>query len=258
MSSRITAIAVAAIVIFLLLTAWVPTNGPVYFAEGVTFGFAILWLAFRVMRRGSVFLHPWLAVPLFAAALGVWQLASGHTVYAWKTWESTLGWAACAVLMFLGLHSGEMERLLRGFVYFGFGLCVFSVIQLYTSDAKVFWHFTTERNFVLGTLGYKNHFAAFVELLLPVTIWQATQSRNRIWYLVAAGIIAATTVAAASRAGVALVVCELVACLVMMKVQGLISWRYATVTAIVFTLATASFVGVFDRDHFERRLKVSL
>jgi hypothetical protein len=52
--------AIASILTSALLTAWVPAQWPVYLAEGMAFAVAALWMALRIVRPGTVVLHPWL------------------------------------------------------------------------------------------------------------------------------------------------------------------------------------------------------
>lgn len=253
------ALSLLLLLLFALLSAWVADPWPVHLLRAGVFGLAVIWLVGRIRDGDRVRLHLWLAAPLLVVLVGACQIAAGRTVYGWRTWDASLGWLANAVFLFLALQSfsnaGQRDRWLRWFVLAGFGLCVLSILQLYTSDAKVFWTFTTQRSaFVLGTLGYKNHYAAFVELLFPVAIWQASRGRNRVVYIAMAGMIAASAVAAVSRAGVGLVILEFGACLLALRAQRRVSWRSAGLAAGVFTLAAVSSVGVFGWEQFWEKL----
>jgi O-antigen ligase len=73
----------------------------------------------------------------------------------------------------------------------------------------------------LGPFQNRNNFAAFVELLVPVALWQAFEARrDRIVYLAVAGFLVAAAVASGSRAGAAIVFLEVFAVFAVAWRQG--------------------------------------
>jgi len=64
MSARNTAAAIASILTFALLTAWVPAQWTVYLAEGVALAVAALWMTVRIVRPGTVVLPSGLVRPV--------------------------------------------------------------------------------------------------------------------------------------------------------------------------------------------------
>jgi O-antigen ligase len=156
---------------------------------------------------------------------GLLQLATGQTVYRWETWNAFLNWATYLVLFFLALQllgRPEVRRsLLRWALHFGFVLAIVSTAQMFTSGGKIFWLFPSGyKDFVMGPFVYHNEYAAFMEMILPVALWQALRHRQHGFaYFVMAGVIFASVVAGASRAG------TLIMCLEACAILLLASWR---------------------------------
>ena len=112
-------------------------------------------------------------------------------------------------------------------LHFGFALSVLSTLQMFTSGGKVFWFFPSGYTaFVLGPFVYHNQYAAFVEMILPVALWQALRSDSRgrslANWAMAAGLFA-SVVAAASRAGCVLLLLEAIAILLIAWSRGLVA-----------------------------------
>jgi len=104
---------------------------------------------------------------------------------------------------------------LRFVVYFGFGLSVLATLQMFSGEGKFFWLFPSGyTNFVMGPFVNRNQYAAFVEMILPVALWQALRdSRRASTYWMMAAAMAASVVASASRAGTVMVGVEVIAVL---------------------------------------------
>ena len=205
---------VIALLIFVVLTNWYPGRVfPFLFDAGV-FLLAGAWAVERA-GRGAPIVGSVLLVPLGGIVVwGLAQLAIGSTVYRFETWVSVLHWSALLALFFLSLQfygaPGARAGLRRAMLYFGFALSVVSVVQLFTSDGKVFWLFPTQyKDFVVGPFLNRDHYACFVELVLPLAVVEAFLSRRRrVAYAAMAGAMLATVIAGASRAGAVLVTLE--------------------------------------------------
>jgi hypothetical protein len=153
--------------------------------------------------RGSLWLAPLCAAPVW----GLLQLAIHRTVYRWGTWNAVLNWATWLALFFLALQlfqrSAARQWFLRFALYFGVGLTLVATVQMFTSGGKIFWLFPSGyTDLVLGPFVYKNQYAAFLEMILPIALWQAFRDRRRAFanYAMAAAMLA-SVVAATSRAG---------------------------------------------------------
>jgi O-Antigen ligase len=152
-----------------------------------------------------------LAIP---ALIGAIQLAAGSTVNRWATRNALLGWGACWAAAFVGLQTGSPERvragLRRGLLYFGFGVATLSVLQFFTSPEKIFWLFEGEyAEPVLGPFLSRDRYAAFVELVLPLALYEAFAGKAvAVSYTAMAATMVASVIAGASRAGSVLVLAE--------------------------------------------------
>lgn len=224
-----------------ILTLWVPQRLALSLYQIAAFGLVSLrcaWLALRpVPIQTSVLL-----VPLCGALLcGSIQLAAGLSIYPWRTLNSLLDWATFAALFFVALQVGGdrelRQRFLQALLYFGFALSVLATLQMFTSDGKIFWLFPSGyTDFVLGPFVYRNQYAAFIEMVLPLTLYRAvTDRRAASCYWVMAAIMVASVIAGASRAGAFLVLLEVI-------VIPAIAMRRASISGRALALGWGQFV----------------
>src|SRR5262245_18041865 len=97
------------------------------------FALAAAWTVRRMFRPypvdGSILLVPLAAAPL----CGVWQIASGASVYPFETWNAVLYWGTCGALFLLALNifsdSTIRFQFPRYLLYGGFGFSVLAVFQ---------------------------------------------------------------------------------------------------------------------------------
>jgi hypothetical protein len=199
----------AAILIFGILTLWVPARWALS-----AFQIALFALAMVTLFRRRLSLHPVAALLTFAALWGIFQIAAHRTVDEWKTWDAVLNWATCAAAFSLaaGLGAAQRERFLRVLLIFA---VVLSIIASFTALAsppgRVFWMFDAGTNLpTLGPFVYRNQYAAFVEAVLPLAIVGALLDRVR-WamYTLMAAVLFASVVAGGSRAGSILCLTEI-------------------------------------------------
>ena len=168
------AAALALLLFYGVLTLWVRERWALSLFQAGALLLGIFW-AFGwgvgcLRARGSLLLLPLAA----ATAWGLFQLALRSTVYRFDTWNSVLFWLSGLVLVFLSAQVLENERtrhrFLRALLYFGFAVSVLATTQYFTSRGKVFWLFPSGYPDALGPFVYKNNYAAFVELLLPIAV----------------------------------------------------------------------------------------
>ncbi len=219
--------------------------------QSSVFVYLAVWTGFQWLRPTPVHLVSWF-VPLAAAPLwGLLQLATHHTIYRHATWMAVLNWTTYLALFFLALQlfqsTAARHWFLRSTVYFGFFLSVLSTLQMLTSGGRFFWLFPSGyNNFVMGPFVNPNQYAAFIELLLPVTLWFALSGRHTLSHTVMAAAMFASVVASASRAGFVLVACEIAAVLVLAYRRRLTTRRTFVPAAAVFVviaLLLAALVG---------------
>ena len=232
--------ALAVLLVYAILTIWIDQRWAWGVAQFAVFGSLAVWAAGQLRRpspvRGSLWLAPLCAAPVW----GLLQLAAQRTVYRWGTWNAVLNWATWLALFFLALQlfqrSAARHWFLRFALYFGAGLTVLSTVQMFTSGGKFFWVFPSGyTDFVMGPFVYRNQYAAFLETILPIALWQALRDRRRAFasYAIAAAMLA-SVVAAGARAGSVLLAVEVAAAL-------LVAWRRGMAPAGTLARGLAAF-----------------
>lgn len=149
---------------------------------------------------------------------GVFQIVMHTTASTYETREVLLRWGALVGVFFLSqttAQSSRAERLvLDVFLCFAVVIALLCLAQLYTSDGRVLWIFSSGYHDVYGTFPSYNNYAQFVELALPVALWYGLREGPRVWwYRGAAGLLYGSAIGSASRAGAALCTVELLAML---------------------------------------------
>ncbi len=154
----------------------------------------------------------WDAVPLLLAAVAGWgclQLLAGFTVDRFETRQAVLYWSAnlavCAAAANLLRAAGARAWFRNALLWFGCAVNVLALAQLAAAGSG-------GHSAMFGPFIYRNQYAAFVELLFPPALYRALRARRGsfVYLCMAAGFFAGVA-AAASRAGVALLVLELAA-----------------------------------------------
>jgi hypothetical protein len=234
-----------------VLLLWVPAR---WAASLFQMGVFILAMPYR-LRWTPV------SIPLAAAVLwGLAQLALGRTIYRWETWNAVLTWFTQLVCFLLAFQLFADERIrnrfLKSLFYFGFALSVIATLQLFTAEGKVFWLFPSGyKDLVLGPFVYHNQYAAFVEMVFPLAVVAALQSRERaLIYAGMAAALYASVIASASRAGAALVTLELIAILALALFQRRITLRTAGLASGFFVMFVACFGAVVGWQALWQRL----
>lgn len=213
---------VSAVTLFVLTMAtiavmWQPAFWATALAEVGAFALACAWLILSTMGAIELQLGV-ILIPLVAVALWpLLQLAFGATIYRWSTSVSDLYWTAGAAVVFVGLQifsdAGVRKWYLRTLVVAGLVLAVIASLQAYTSDGKIFWLFEVRYSDVaMGPFVYRNQYAAFIELLLPIALTLAFSDRTawRTVHGLSALLMYASVVVSASRMGFVLTSLELV------------------------------------------------
>lgn len=148
------------------------------------------------------------------ASWGPVQLMTGVSAVPYETSIAALRWAAL-VATFFALYEAFQDRTLlertRTWLAAFCGIfAVFATAQAYSSEGLYFWLFPSGEPRVFGPFQNLNNYAAFMELTLPVTLWEALQpSRYRSLWLTLAAVMAGSVVTSGSRAGSALVAVEI-------------------------------------------------
>jgi O-antigen ligase len=246
-----------AILLFLLMVVsvavmWVTAKWGTSIPETGAFSLAAIWAVLFLLRKQTP-RFSFLMLPLGCILLWAgFQLLIGATVYRERTWLAILYWAANLAVFFTAVQIfGDISvrtRFLRWLLVFGFVVSVISALQALTGSTKIYWIFTTEYAGwnLLGPFVYHNQFAAFIELLLPIALYNAlTQEKWRAFDIVAAATMYAAVIVAASRAGSALITAELLVVPGIMVWQGRIALKripvgIATFAGIILILTLAA------------------
>jgi hypothetical protein len=197
--------------------------------------------------------EPWLVylIPIW----GLVQILAHTTVSSVETRESVLRWGALAGVFFLAQVAGPTRmlrrNLLSGFLIFATAMAVLCLTQLFTSEGRVLWLFSTGYPDVYATFPSYNNYAQFVEIALPIALWRALREGWRSWwYPLAGGVLFGSVIGSASRAGTALCTVELLVMLVIALVRlrdpdtGMPTRATATVLMLVPALAAVFTLAV--------------
>ncbi len=202
------------------------------------------WGLGRVALSGTILLVPFAG----ATVWGFLQLAVSSTVYRFDSWNAVLFWATALVLVFVSVQTlrqtDSRRSFLRLLLYFGFALSVLATTQYFTSAGKIFWIFPSGYPDALGPFVYRNNYAAFIELLLPLALLEMVRNSRRAFvYALSAGVMDASVIASVSRAGCILATAEMVVVLILALARGLItlrglgsSWLRIVAFACIFTV----------------------
>jgi O-antigen ligase len=260
----ISAGALAFLLIFAVCTLFVTQRWAVSAVQAGVFLLTASWIVKTLLlpadpdqpeRRRVHF--SFLLVPLSGALLwGNLQYALGKTVYPFATANAILYWLTALCFAFLGLQiCADREvrsRFLGWLLTFGFVLSIVSVLQLYTAKGQAFWMFQTAyTENVLGPFVYRNNYAAFMELLLPIAVYRAIRfERFSFLYTAVAGAMYASVIASASRAGSALATLEIVVLLMLAPSlrRGLgHGWVLRVLVAMAGTVAIFGYEFLWER-----------
>ncbi len=238
-------VVLAAVLFFGILTLWVPAYWPVSVFQVGIFSLAVLAI-WRERNGPHRFCFPFLAL-ILAVAWAVFQWMAGLTAYTFETQRAAVHWATFLAVFLIGFHLFQDDGARRWFrsamLWFGFAIALLATVQTFTSGGKIFWLFPTPyTDLVMGPILYQNHYAAFIELILPVALYKALSSeKDSLLYSGMACAIYASVIASASRAGTSLTTVEILTVSALMWGR-----RRATGHAIGLTLLQmAVFLGVF-------------
>lgn len=108
------------------------------------------------------------------------------------------------------------------------------------------WLFPSDyADYVLGPFLNGNHFAVFIEAVLPVALYQALRNgEGSLLYSGMAGAMFASVIASASRAGTVLALGEILTVFVIMWVQGRTNGRAIGLSLLKLTILFVVFTGI--------------
>ncbi len=210
----------AILLLFLIATSisvmWITSKWATSIPEVGAFTLAGLWTLLFISRREAPRFSP---VFLLVSGVVLWaclQLLIGSTVYPFETWRSILYWGGNLAVLFLAVQifsdAAVRQQFLRYLLILGFFVSILSSLQSLTTNTKIFWVFPTEFAGwnLMGPFVYHNQFAAFIELLLPIALYNAlTENKWRALDILIAATMFASVIVSTSRMGFTLVTAEL-------------------------------------------------
>jgi O-antigen ligase len=197
---------------------------------------------------------PLLPPLVLLAVVALAQLLLHATASAYDTRMDLNLLAAYAILLFLAAQafrtSNDWRSLIWFLMIFGFLVAVFGILQQLTFNGKLYWFREMHYGGIpFGPYVNRNHFAGFIELIVPVSLVPLIlgKVRRERWYLV--GIFALLPIGAlflsASRGGVVSFGVE-IGVLVLMMLLRRTGGQHVLAGGIVLALALllVSWLGV--------------
>jgi O-antigen ligase len=202
----------------------------------------------------EVVLTPLLPPLILLAVVALAQLLLHATASAYDTRMDLNLLLAYAILLFLATQAFRYSDDWRGFIWFimifGFLVAIFGILQQVTFNGKLYWFREMRYGGIpFGPYVNRNHFAGFVELIIPVALVPLIldKVRKERWYLVAIfGLLPIGALfLSASRGGVVSFGVE-VGVLVLMMLLRRVGGQHALTGGIVLLMALllVSWLGV--------------
>ena len=187
--------------------------------ELVVLVLVLLWVIKAAADRKLIFRMPAIGLPIAALIIlaAVQSIAltdeAGRRSGVSMDVEATR--AALVVLCFLFLSfivaanfltTRDRLRVLANFlVVYGLAMAVFALIQYFTWDGRLFWMRETARHAVFGPFVNRNHFAGYMEMLLPLPVALIVVRHGRpelrMFYAFAAAMMGVAGFVSLSRGG---------------------------------------------------------
>ena len=223
-------------------------------------GAAFLFLVWAILA----FLNPeiesawnplnWPLLGFIAIGLGQWVFHG--TAYPYLTQRELLRLAAYFLLFFLSVQAFRDRMSLRMLVwfllFFGFVVGLFAIAQYFTFNGKIYWfRQLTAGGSPFGPYVNRNHFAGFMELIVPLGLSMLVLRGVRREQTPLLGLLTAVAVGSlllsASRGGIASFLCELglLALLVWLRRSGKVRIGAAALALLVAGVLVA-WLGVGD------------
>ena len=157
---------------------------------------------------------------LLMAGFGVCQTLWSPVKIVYNGWTGVLFWFTAAMVALVATQVFQATRAAAqfrlAFILFASAVCVLELVEQASHTNKYYWLIPSKFRAVFGPFAYWNNFAQFVEMALPITLWQGlAQRKPEIFYLVLGALQIGAVVASGSRAGTALVLLELIAVVVL-------------------------------------------
>jgi uncharacterized integral membrane protein len=179
----------------------------------------LLWAAKAIVEKRLEITFPQAALPL--GALVLLAVVQGIAFTGSRTGalsmdvEATRGASVVIFFLFVSFLIAsnifgtvqQLRSLANFLIIFGLVLAVFALIQHFTWEGRLFWFrpMTTAGSGLGGPFVNRNHFAGYMEMLIPIAVAlalsRAVRGEARAFYAFAAAIMGIAEVASLSRGG---------------------------------------------------------
>jgi O-antigen ligase len=179
----------------------------------------LLWLSGIIARREFIFVWSPLYIPaaLFLL-LGLGQLAFHVTLDWTSTRDAVLKLFFILLVFFLANQllvdspPRTLHRLGAIVCGYAFLLSMFALLQLFSSQNKIYWSISSLRTMPMGSYVNRNHYDGLMEMLVPVAASYVALRRARLAVRLCLGFMVLIPVVSVlisgSRAGVITICCE--------------------------------------------------
>jgi O-antigen ligase len=189
----------------------------------------LLWLAKQWLDNEIDILWNPIFLPMAAfGTLIVLQLVFNLSAYWHDTISGSMLYCAYAMLCFLVtqtlLRSSQARKIAVVLATYGFVLAALALLQGISSNGKLFWLRTPHMGgWIYGSYVNHNHYAGFMELLVPIplilSLSHLAHEKTRIAAGIAAAIMAGTIFLSGSRGGMIAIFVELIVVAVLLLRQ---------------------------------------
>src|SRR6266849_8942805 len=220
-------------------------------------GAGLLFLAWAVQQyfaAREIVLSPLLPPLLALSLLALGQIVFHGTASAYDTRLELQLLLTYAVLLFLASQAFRTAEDWRGFVWFvmslGFLISIFGILQHLTFNGKLYWIREMHYGGIpFGPYVNRNHFAGFVELILPLALVPLVLGRVRRERWLVVSLFAVVPIGAlflsVSRGGILSFCVELaVLALVMIQRRTMGKQLFAGAAVLLLALLMVSWLGV--------------
>jgi O-antigen ligase len=221
---------------------------------GLLFLFWAVRSYFNYEEENQVVVTPLLPPLLLLAAIALGQIVFRATVSSYSTRTELALLVAELMLLFLAVQAFQTAEDWKTFVWFvmsfGFLVAIFGILQQLTFNGKLYWFREMRYGGIpFGPYVNRNHFAGFIELVIPVALVPLVLGKVRKERWFAVGIFALLPIGAlflsASRGGVVSFGVEL-GVLALLMVLRRAGGRHVLAGGVILLLAfmLVSWLGV--------------
>jgi O-antigen ligase len=211
----------------------------------------LIWMTWQLTAcEVSVRWNPLFAPMLAFFGLILVQIVFHHSAYLHDSLSELWLYIAYGILVFVAVQLVRSDddfilRFGKTMAVFGSVYAVFAVFQGFTSEGRIYWLIKPRTGGLYGSYVNHNHYAGFMELLLPIALVLAfsglVREGKRVLLVFATMLMAASVFLCQSRGGMFAVVVETVFLAIFWMRQ--FSPRKSAAVFVAFCLVTALFLA---------------